>query len=59
MSGSPEVERYVSEYGEHCRGFIVNVLEFLDMREILQELDEPIDRSKYIEELLSHTAGGY
>lgn len=59
MSVSSEIERYVSEYGEHRRGLIINALEFLDMNEALWDLDAPIDRSKYIENLLSHTAGGY
>lgn len=53
---SEEVEQYVKEYGEHYRGFIENVLGFLDANETGWE---PIDRSKYIEDLLQFSAGGY
>jgi hypothetical protein len=64
MPRSPEVEQFVMEYGEQYRGFIENALEFLDSVEILDSLEkenlgEPIDRSKCIEDLLRFSAGGY
>lgn len=59
MSRSAEIETYVQEYEEHRRGLIISVLEFLDTKEALLELEIPIDRHAFIKKWLCDTAGGY
>ena len=54
-----EVEQYVEEYGEHYRGLIENVLEFLDARELIWDSEQPMDRAMYIRNLVQFSAGGY
>lgn len=55
MFGNIDIELLVSEYGEHYRGFILNVVDALDRNETGWQ---PVDRLQYIKELLS-CIGGY
>jgi hypothetical protein len=48
-----EIEALVSEYGEALRRLIVDALRFLDDREPVWGLKEPIDRKAYIADLFS------
>lgn len=50
------VEEYVMQYGEGFRWTITNALSWLDDREPLWGLDEPINRDEFIAGLMSKAA---
>jgi hypothetical protein len=49
------LEKFVERFGEEYRSLIEDALEWLDSRESLWDLDQPFNRLKFIEDLVSRT----
>jgi len=48
-------EQFIKKYGEQYRRLIIDALDWLDRRELVWKLTEPMDREKFIENLV-HSA---